>query len=133
MLFDPANPGRKRAGCECCDNPWSAEGPVCLPCVGASTEKSGLDPANLDTTVAPGANFFKYANGGWLARNPVPAEYPAWNSFFALHDANLTRLRALMDETDDGKVKTFWAAAVDEAGVEAAGLDAIDAAAHQPK
>jgi len=128
MLFDPANMqarGSRRMKCECCNNPWQGEGPVNIACVSKPAEVTGLDPANLDTTVSPGANFFKYANGGWLAKNPVPAEYPAWNSFFALHDANLTRLKKLMEDTDDAKVSTFWKAALDETEIEVAGLQAL--------
>ncbi|MEP6613079.1 MAG: M13 family peptidase, partial [Mucilaginibacter sp.] len=33
---------------------------------------------NMDTTVKPGDDFFKYANGAWLKKNPIPAAYPAW-------------------------------------------------------
>ena len=126
MLFDPANPGKKRLGCECCKNPWSQEGPACLECVAAPAPHAGLEAANLDVSVSPGANFFRYANGGWMDANPVPKEYPAWNSFFALHDANLGKLRSLMEETDDAKVRDFWASANDEDAIEAAGLGALD-------
>ncbi len=31
-----------------------------------------IDPANMDTSVKPGDNFYQYANGGWLKKNPVP-------------------------------------------------------------
>jgi putative endopeptidase len=125
MLFDPANPGKKRLSCECCKNPWQSEGPVCGDCVDGETTTSGLDPANIDTSVAPGANFFEYANGGWRKQNPVPKEYPAWNTFFALHDANLSRLRELMESTDDVRVRKFWEAALDEDTIEARGLEAL--------
>ncbi|KAH8065328.1 metalloendopeptidase [Aureococcus anophagefferens] len=106
MLFDPANPGKKRLGCECCKNPWSQEGPACLECVAAPAPHAGLEAANLDVSVSPGANFFRYANGGWMDANPVPKEYPA--------------------ETDDAKVRDFWASANDEDAIEAAGLGALD-------
>src|ERR1700712_3988836 len=33
---------------------------------------------NLDTTVKPSDNFFQYANGGWLKRNPIPPAYAEW-------------------------------------------------------
>ena len=43
----------------------------------------------MDLSVDPGANFFKHANGTWMASNPIPGEYPSWNTFIALHDTNL--------------------------------------------
>src|ERR1700742_74369 len=33
---------------------------------------------NLDTSVKPGDDFFKYANGGWLKKNPIPPAYSSW-------------------------------------------------------
>lgn len=33
---------------------------------------------NMDTTVKPGEDFFKYANGTWLRKNPIPAAYSSW-------------------------------------------------------
>eukprot|EP00928_Gymnodinium_smaydae_P052928 TRINITY_DN3704_c0_g1_i1.p1 TRINITY_DN3704_c0_g1~~TRINITY_DN3704_c0_g1_i1.p1 ORF type:complete len:695 (+),score=182.86 TRINITY_DN3704_c0_g1_i1:124-2085(+) len=91
---------------------------------------SGLDPANMDTSVAPSKNFFRFANGTWMDTNPVPGEYPAWNTFTALHDANLGRLKALLEELPkpttveslSDKVSAFWHAALDEEAVEKAGI-----------
>ncbi|HNL84966.1 MAG TPA: M13 family metallopeptidase N-terminal domain-containing protein, partial [Chitinophagales bacterium] len=34
--------------------------------------------ANVDATVKPGDDFFKYANGGWIKKNPIPAAYSQW-------------------------------------------------------
>ena len=38
-----------------------------------STKKDFLTD-NLDTTVSPAEDFFQYANGGWIKRNPIPPE-----------------------------------------------------------
>jgi putative endopeptidase len=35
----------------------------------------GFDVANMDTSVSACANFFQYANGGWTAKNPIPAAF----------------------------------------------------------
>jgi hypothetical protein len=37
----------------------------------------GIDPADMDPTGKPCEDFYRYADGGWLKRNPVPAEYPS--------------------------------------------------------
>ena len=58
---------------------------------------SPLDPANLDTTVSPRENFYHYANGGWLRRNPIPPEYSRWGSFTELFDRNLNQLHGIVD------------------------------------
>ena len=33
---------------------------------------------DMNAAVDPGADFFDYANGGWLARNPIPAAEAWW-------------------------------------------------------
>ena len=38
----------------------------------------GVNPADLDRSCAPCADFNKFANGGWEASNPIPAAYPSW-------------------------------------------------------
>ncbi len=51
---------------------------MCLP-TRQFTDKPN-DPVynNLDQTVSPGADFFKYANGGWIKKNPIPPAYSSW-------------------------------------------------------
>ena len=34
--------------------------------------------SDLNTAVDPGKDFFEYANGGWIARNPIPASEAGW-------------------------------------------------------
>ncbi|KAJ1626199.1 hypothetical protein T492DRAFT_1146945 [Pavlovales sp. CCMP2436] len=127
--------------CPCCRNPWSRPrdfdfAMACGDCTADDAGVSGLDPANMDPTVSPAADFYRHANGAWMDSNPIPGEYPAWNTFTALHDANLGRLKALLEElavpSSDAipveaqsvahKVAAFWQAANDEAAIEAVGL-----------
>ena len=128
--------------CPCCSNPWqkAAESFAlsCEACMEIDEGTTGLDPKNMDLSVSPAENFFKHANGTWMASNPIPGEYPSWNTFIALHDANLTRLRNLLEgltppanpggvaETVEAKVAAYWASALDEDAVEAAGLKPLE-------
>jgi len=39
---------------------------------------STFDLANIDKNTQACNDFFQYAVGGWLARNPIPAAFPSW-------------------------------------------------------
>lgn len=95
-----------------------------------------LDPAALDLDVAPGDDFYAHANGGWLANNPVPAEYPAWGSFLEIHARNEEILHRLLEEaaaaeepSDDATamVGNYVAAGLDTDAIEAAGVEPLRA------
>src|SRR5580658_348386 len=57
-----------------------------------------IDPANMDLTTRPGDNFYQYVNGNWIRNNPVPPSKTRWGSFDELREANLVRLRSLLEE-----------------------------------
>jgi putative endopeptidase len=101
----------------------------------SETPSRGLDPKNLDRSVSPAKDFYRFANGGWLAAYPVPPAYSRWSSFDELREKNLTDLRSILDATlvDTNapkgsivqKVSDFYASAMDSATIEAAGLTPI--------
>src|SRR5947208_14726803 len=64
---------------------------------GEASSRKLLDPANMDTTVHPGDNFFQYANGTWLKNNPIPATETRWGSFNELQENNYKALHTLLD------------------------------------
>jgi putative endopeptidase len=43
-----------------------------------------LDLSSIESGVSPGDDFYQYANGGWLARNPIPPEFSIWGGFVEL-------------------------------------------------
>ncbi len=102
-----------------------------------------LDLAHLDRSVDPGDDFYRFANGNWLASNPIPAEYGAWGAFHEVHTRNEAMLRELcesiaLDDPDPIRrmVGDYFASGVDGDQVEAAALaplrvllDRIDGAA----
>ncbi|MBS1774371.1 MAG: M13 family metallopeptidase [Bacteroidetes bacterium] len=97
----------------------------------ASTRKF-LDPANMDTTVRPGDNFFMYANGAWLKSNPVPADKTRWGSFNELQENNYKALHELLDAaannkeakagSADQKVGDFYRSGMDSATIDKGGI-----------
>ena len=104
----PGSFGR-RVKCPCCANPWDQTedshnvpnaNAVCAPCLVDNKGYSGIDPSNFDLNVSPSDNFYLFSNGGWRAKNPIPAEYSNWNTFIALRDLNLERLKTILEELE---------------------------------
>lgn len=60
--------------------------------------KSGIDLTNLDTSVRPADDFFKYACGGWMKKNPLPAAYSRFGSFDKLAQDNNERINSILSD-----------------------------------
>jgi putative endopeptidase len=99
-----------------------------------SIEKPDILAANLDSTVSPGADFFDYANGGWIKRNPIPADQSSWSIGHLVIEENLKRLREISEKaasvnaakgSNDQKIGDFWSMAMDSTKIEADGLKPI--------
>lgn len=58
----------------------------------------GIDRANLNDSVAPGADFYDYACGGWMAAHPLKPEYSRFGSFDQLGENTREQVKALVEE-----------------------------------
>jgi putative endopeptidase len=100
--------------------------------VSAQSVQKPIDPSNFDTTVQPSVDFFKFANGGWIARNPIPADQSVWGSFNELQEHNYAILHEILENaaTDknapDGSTKRrvgdFYMSGMDSDAIEANGV-----------
>lgn len=59
---------------------------------------AAINPANMDTTVAAGTDFYEYACGGWIKNNPLKPEYARFGTFDQLLENNQEQLRVLIEE-----------------------------------
>ena len=96
--------------------------------------KPDILAANMDSTIKPGEDFFEYANGGWLKKNPIPGEQSAWGIGNLVIEENLKRLREISEKaaasnaakgSNDQKIGDFWSMAMDSTKIEAEGLKPI--------
>lgn len=62
----------------------------------ASEHLASLNVAYLDTTVAPGADFYTYVNKGWMEANPLTAEHARYGQFDILNDSSESRVKQLI-------------------------------------
>ncbi len=91
--------------------------------------------AGFDPTYPVGADFYRYVNARWLAANPIPPEYGSWGAFHEVHVRNEDLLHELLDRaaskpgepgSPEVMVGDYWAAGLDEAAIEAAGLAPVE-------
>jgi putative endopeptidase len=91
-----------------------------------------IDPANMDMSVKPGDNFFIYANGNWIRKNPVPASKTRWGAFGIIDEENTTRLHQLMEEEAHKtapdkfkKIGDFYLSGMDTVSIEKQGYQPL--------
>lgn len=104
-------------------------------CKNNADTTSYFDKTGMDTTVHPGDNFFLYANGTWIKNSVIPNDQSGWGSFYTLYDANLKKMRTILDElstktdhqpgSNEQKVGDFYASGMDSAAIEKAGYDPL--------
>ena len=97
----------------------------------APSEKPDVVAVNLDTLTRPGADFFQYANGGWIRGNAIPEDESSWGIGNLVVKENQLRLREIAENaekanaaagTPEQQIGDFWKMAMDSAKIEKDGL-----------
>jgi len=91
-----------------------------------------LHAEDRDGSVDPGADFYRYANGGWIDRHEIPPGFGAWGAFEEILTRNELVLRselerAAADPADDLEraLGDFYVSGTDTDAIEAAGLEPV--------
>jgi len=94
----------------------------------------GVDLTQMDTSVKPGDDFYRYVNGKWLDTTEIPPDKSSYGTLTTVFEKTELNLRAIVDElaagkpapgSIDQKVADIYASWMDEAGIEARGIDPL--------
>ena len=101
---------------------------------GAGEEMPNLEsftPDQVDKTLDPCNDFFKYACSKWLKANPIPADQAGWGTFNKLAIWNVAAIHSTLEDAAkpaasrsaaDQKAGDHYASCMDEAAVNKAGI-----------
>lgn len=87
-------------------------------------EKHGLDESNFDLSVSLSDDFYQFANGGWLKKNPLPDDFSRFGVFDKVYERSVEQIKELIDtlsenpssqikDTDAQKIKDIYALGMD--------------------
>jgi putative endopeptidase len=88
----------------------------------------GFDEAGMDRSVAPGDDFYAFANGTWSKNTPIPADKSNFGAFEVLQDLSDLRTRGLLETAGKdpvSKIGQAYATYLDTAMIESKGLAPI--------
>ena len=101
----------------------------------AADQTPGFDAEAIDTSIDPCDDFYQYACGNWIAKNPIPADRGVYTRFSELAERNLSILRGILEEvskpgaagdSQERWIGDFYAACMDEEGIEEKGSAPLD-------
>jgi len=89
----------------------------------------GFDATGMDPSVAPGDNFYQFANGTWAKNTPIPADKSSYGSFNILDDLSRERTRDVIQEESkdpNSRIGSAYASFMDQSAIESKGLAPFD-------
>lgn len=88
----------------------------------------GFDEEGMDKSVAPGDDFYAFANGGWAKATAIPADKSNYGMFTALDDLSKERVKGMLEAVkgdESSIVGRAYTSYLDTAAVERRGLAPI--------
>jgi len=93
----------------------------------------GISLENMDESVVPGDDFFRYVNGTWLKEKEIPSDRSRYGAFNLLADQAEARVREIIEtaatkdnpSADEKRIGDFYNAYLNEAAIEENGLKPV--------
>ena len=94
-----------------------------------------IDLSNMDTTINPAEDFFRYANNNWIKNNPIPEEYSTFGAFTEIDQRNEILIQDIIDEVSHDttatqgsvaqKIRDFYNAGMDTVAIDERGYSEL--------
>ncbi len=109
-----------------------------LACNGGQTKKivPALNLSYIDSTVNPGDDFFRFANGRWLDSIPIPDDKTRWGEFNILHEQSNEHILSIIKEiskdanvkkgSNKYKIKEFYNTGMDTVTIDKLGVSPLN-------
>ncbi len=89
--------------------------------------------SDMDSTVKPGDDFFAYANGGWMKKNPIPGDETAWGIGELVQKELYVKLQKINEDAEKKgettgpgqQIGDFWHSAMDTVSIEKNGIEPL--------
>jgi putative endopeptidase len=102
---------------------------------GQNSFHSGVHPEDMDKTCKPCDDFWRFVNGGWLDKNPIPARRANWGPSGVLGEANQERVRTLLEAAandrnqdrpaNQSRMGNVYASCMNTASIDARGISPL--------
>lgn len=100
----------------------------------AKAEPHGLDLDGMDRSVAPGDDFFAFANGVWARNTEIPPDRSSYGAGAIVHELTERRTAEIIRQAaykkgergqEEQKIGDYYASFMDETGIEQKGLQPL--------